>query len=468
MYLVPFFLSLLTFTIVSYDKKVAAAQADTYDQLWKRQNDPNRDITLCPLNAGRNISQLADLYNHMAYGALDSGYFHGATYPRTIVVGKFLQLLNPSGVSIGTANTLECVHSQKIFNVYTVALGLIDSREGSSLVDPTVLYGDGLVAPAYQKNITTYDPECRTYEPFPETIGSVKAIKQALRGASKYLARLSPDMKLDSQSNINTIGTQAHPAYRVLTLNTCDPPAADDTTCSSFTSQQLSDPAGILYGKDGWSGPKNTTIYEDAQTIVINIPVREGGSLVIPTDASIGFKNCKTIFNFYPVDANGNFVDKDTSFNVTYDGTSGALEGFVLIPGGKFYAATPVAGKLFADTIEDSASGLLDFSCGAYSGCFPVADYCSIVTTTTTTSTATKTEASTTTTTTKDLTTTATRSHTTDTLIVTVTGPTTTTTITTTSITTPHPTTTMTVTDPIFIPVDNNWDDERDGRWKKH
>lgn len=64
------------------------------------------------------------------------------------------------------------------------------------------------------------------------------------------------------------------------------------------------------------------------------VPVTSGNSITLSTfSPSQGFRSCSTIFNFYPVFANGTY-DPDGSFSIVRS-TGGPVSGLILAPKGK-------------------------------------------------------------------------------------------------------------------------------------
>lgn len=90
--------------------------------------------------------------------------------------------------------------------------------------------------------------------------------------ASEYLARLPPNLRMNNDFVLSSVGTQADPLYNVITLNTCDGPILG---CfgASFTGNltSLLSTAGIITNLSGYQGPTGGTKWPTGATLVINV-----------------------------------------------------------------------------------------------------------------------------------------------------------------------------------------------------
>ncbi|KAI8150215.1 hypothetical protein BJV82DRAFT_12950 [Fennellomyces sp. T-0311] len=477
------------------------AETRSHHQLWARQD---LDIPIvCPLNV-RGQSPLADIFNHFGFissgdARLDNDYpFPIAVKGELTTTGKNININHPGTCAVNDTS-----------DVYSYGL----DNPGTNDLEKTPVYGNILLGDPSSAKAVPVGENCDLYST-DRSVVDYEKVRTGLRAATRYLASLAPDLTIDSTGLVNSIAEPVNPHFRVFTVNTCYPPASDSTTCSSWSLSQLSTADMFSGNRDPtWNGPTNSEVLEEAETIVINVPVPQSKSLFIfYSDPSLGFKNCKTIFNFYAVNESGEFVESDTLFKLRPYSNKSVFEGFLLAPDAdtsNYYMK--LAGKLFISTFYDT-EGMDDFSCEAkaYTACFPVQDYtetsssstdesststdepststdesststdesstsetsdCTSGTTTETVTTeTTTTEASTTTT---DYTTTTTTEDTTvASTTVTVTQSatstvfTTTTSTFTTTYTSDHSTITavVTTTAPVFVPVENSWDDERGDR----
>ncbi|KAI8150392.1 hypothetical protein BJV82DRAFT_662470 [Fennellomyces sp. T-0311] len=403
-------------------------------------------------------------------------------YPFPVAVKGALSTLRTDNININHPGTCAVNDTS---DVYSYGL----DNPGTTNLGKASVYGNVLLNNTSAANVVPAGENCDLYST-DRSVVDYEKVRTGLRAATRYLASLAPDLTVDSTGLVNIIAEPVNPHFRVFTVNTCYPPASDSTTCSSWSLSQLST-ANLFSDRVIWNGPTNSEVLEEAETIVINVPVTQSRGLFFYSDPSFGIKNCKTIFNFYAVDESGEFVESDTPFRLAAYNTISIFEGFILAPDAASSSfLMKLAGKLFTNSFND-LEGIDDFSCEAkaYTACFPVIDYtetsssfteesstsgtsdCTSETTTeTVTIETTTTEASTTTT---DYTTTTTTEDTTvASTTVTVTQSatstvfTTTTSIFTTTYTSDHSTITavVTTTAPVFVPVENSWDDERGDR----
>ncbi|KAI8073116.1 hypothetical protein BC940DRAFT_315873 [Gongronella butleri] len=261
---------------------------------------------------------------------------------------------------------------------------------------------------------------------------------------SRWYASMTPNLILDE--NADLIDHGATNGYHVMTMNTCN-----QFDCPLFPGL-LSSPDEFLSGYGVWDGP-NQPFPNDA-TIVINVPVDNGTTFYINTsDPNIGINHCILIWNVYPVDNNGNYLED--GWITVFRSTDSLLSGVFLAPQANIVDASTgsFAGLLIGrDYTWQSATGTLIQNwdsaitglspCSSWEGCAAVYTSQSSSTTTGATSTTTTTSNDTISTSESDcLATTAT--ETTTTTATTINS----TTATETATTTDSETTTMTMTE---------------------
>ncbi|KAI8145887.1 hypothetical protein BJV82DRAFT_666444 [Fennellomyces sp. T-0311] len=348
-----------------------AKDTGLYHHLRERQIDED-DFSICPLsNPGEN--ELAAIYNHFGFMTFSGrSEFYGSSYTSPIAAFGDTYF-RPSG-NVSQSNPSTCTNTSDI-NSY----GFLHTG-GPLSYGPNFeyVYGNILVDnPDTVVDLATEGDNCGTFSASESVVNFDNAFFGLLY-SSNFLSKLKPDLKLTNGNTIGSIRDQENPHYQVLTLNTCTPPVdpGDTTTCSGLSYDQLSDPSAILFG-DGvtdWSGPSDQSVYANAETIVINVPITIGSTLTISTpNFSEGFDACRLIFNFYPVNASGDY-DNDISSEVTL-ATSGILrgEGFLLGPKVDLDATNARAGgKIFMKRMRDGQNmGMGGLTCATYVGCLP-------------------------------------------------------------------------------------------------
>ncbi|KAI9495720.1 hypothetical protein BDB00DRAFT_212945 [Zychaea mexicana] len=251
---------------------------------------------------------------------------------------------------------------------------------------------------------------------------------------------MTPNLVMREGGEIVSLGGDS--PYKVMTFNTCN-----DRNCP--VDGALSDPTGIFFNDGNFNGPSGDVPSQD-DTIVFNIPVTDGSTLRLTgNQPSQGFYACRTIYNFYPVNEDGQFVPGGTFTLVRETGSQ--LEGFSLAPRGHIrdgltgnFAGT-IIGLDYTWEYFPQGVEIHDYpaaNCANFQGCLPI-NPGSPNTTTTTTTTSRTTDGG--------LTVTATTTNS-----ITITKPTTTT-------ITENDGTTVTVTDQETVYINDPWEDE----WKK-
>ncbi|KAI9495601.1 hypothetical protein BDB00DRAFT_897273 [Zychaea mexicana] len=208
------------------------------------------------------------------------------------------------------------------------------------------------------------------------------AMHNAYLVASEELASFPPNMVLDpsdqltiDESNSVAAGTEN---YYVMALDTC---TVFDGSCADLWPDRMSYPDRILLGSGNWNGLANGRVFPTDKTIVLNIPVDNGATIYVRTRRphAGGFNACRTIFNFYPVDSDGNY-EPNGSFTLHRE-NDGELQGMILAPLGHIEDAPTgtFAGQVIGLDYywQDGNSGLIrDFSATGcdinYTGCLPL------------------------------------------------------------------------------------------------
>ncbi|CDH53845.1 predicted protein [Lichtheimia corymbifera JMRC:FSU:9682] len=191
---------------------------------------------------------------------------------------------------------------------------------GDSTTSNTHLRGDNLIAG--NGDAGQYDQQlagCRVYTDegtghfdFPQSI-------QEANDLSQQLASLPANRVLDPGGVVTALAGGDNGGIHVFQLNTCG-----TVYCGSST------PDEIFFGNGNWNGPSgDVPAYTD--TVIFNVPVTTGSTITLSSNApTFGFNNCKTVYNFYPVDENGDFYP-DGDFTIERK-TGSQFEGLVLAP----------------------------------------------------------------------------------------------------------------------------------------
>ncbi|KAI8144399.1 hypothetical protein BJV82DRAFT_667606 [Fennellomyces sp. T-0311] len=329
---------------------------------------------MCPLEYGN--TKLGNIFSHFyAYIERDWTVLDaGRIIPGPAAVEGNMKISSGVSAVIRPKQALNCLSGD--INSYGLAVGnFVTGRTGQLLLTDGNAYVGINIEPGLV--VTKEKPECAVLEGF---IGDMDfdLASAGIATASEYLSQLKPDIRMSSFGEITWLDVDTpHPEYHVITLDTCDNLDAG-ATCMSLASEQLSDPNGILFSGESWTGPA-TPIDEDGRTIVINVPVTSESLMsVTTTRPSDGLLNCRTIFNFFPVDRSGHFNSKGR-YPISFIG-NGYIEGILLFYRGYIQydkgGSMTFGGKVFAYNMAGSYP-LENFQCPAstYEGCFPVDDY---------------------------------------------------------------------------------------------
>ncbi|KAI9495721.1 hypothetical protein BDB00DRAFT_927324 [Zychaea mexicana] len=139
--------------------------------------------------------------------------------------------------------------------------------------------------------------------------------------ASLLLSSLTPNVQLNADGTVNVLDSSST-RYSIFTFNTCS---------SCDLQGTLSDPSAIFFNQGNWNGPQGGWSQGDDELVVFNIPVLAGSTVEINSNnPSNGFNACKTIYNIYPVNLNGEY---SVTGEITFiRNTASQLEGFSLAP----------------------------------------------------------------------------------------------------------------------------------------
>ncbi|CAO0796738.1 unnamed protein product [Mucor circinelloides] len=198
-------------------------------------------------------------------------------------------------------------------------------------------------------------------------------VEQNFLYASKQFSTEPPSLQLDSNGKLTRIGQADSRGYDTVTFNTC---STTSQTCTVF-SGQLSDPNAMLFGVGNWNGPQGMTWPEKT---IFNIPVLAGSTITLAgNQLSLQVDPCNSIMNFYPSDADGNYVDGGT-FTIRRE-TGGRVGGMILAPTADVLDSSmgSFAGQLISTNYGWESSGVFinDYgaaggSCLNFAGCFPL------------------------------------------------------------------------------------------------
>ncbi|KAL9538625.1 hypothetical protein MBANPS3_010788 [Mucor bainieri] len=238
----------------------------------------------------------------------------------------------------------------------------------------TMAYGSAYInGTGTLDQIVIEEKGCSVFDNKKTGVFSFPSVKEDLLLANQLLAEHEPTAFLLRTGTLTPFRDRQMDNYEILTFHTCG-----QTTCSIFPKLE-SQPDGMFLGQGDWKGPNSPT--NRAKTYVYNIPVANGGSVTLDTtNPSAGLNICKTLFNIYPVDENGQFVP-DGEFTLNRK-TGGQLEGFINAPLGNIIDgsvgnfAGNVVGKSYTWEKPSDGVELHDMkagggSCEAYDGCMP-------------------------------------------------------------------------------------------------
>ncbi|KAG2185401.1 hypothetical protein INT44_002192 [Umbelopsis vinacea] len=288
-----------------------------------------------------------------------------------IAVGN--NLYAPGYLVAEKTNLTACTPNASGFAQYGLAVGGSIINGGTPKVTGNV-YVSGTGTATLQL------PSCSVKKLIDSQQFDFAAAKTSYLQASEHLAKLIPNLRMNSTFALSPLGTQADPQYNVITLNTCLGPILG---CfgASFTGNLtgLLSTAGVITNLSGYKGPTAGTKWPSGATLVINVPVAVGAALEIDSDTpSIGTDPCRTIWNIYAVNIDGSHTNGPITLSRN---TKISLQGFILAPNAAILDGPTgnFAGLLVANNYnwQTSNVNILDFStasggvCKAFLGCVP-------------------------------------------------------------------------------------------------
>ncbi|KAI8643158.1 hypothetical protein BD408DRAFT_415365 [Parasitella parasitica] len=202
-----------------------------------------------------------------------------------------------------------------------------------------------------------------------------KQVKEMAIVSNADFAHFTPTAILNPDGTITYTRGDELTLYEIFGFHSCA-----GQICSQYTSLE-SDPSAIFFGEGNWNGVQGSTI-DPLKTYVMNIPVLDGDTIVIDSNnPSLGFNPCKLIYNFYPVDAFGNYLPEGEFTLIRR--TANQFGGFTLAPRGHIVDGSVgnFAGNIVGldYTWENLNAGveIHDYhaaggDCDYYEGCIPV------------------------------------------------------------------------------------------------
>ncbi|KAI7883292.1 hypothetical protein K492DRAFT_192821 [Lichtheimia hyalospora FSU 10163] len=189
---------------------------------------------------------------------------------------------------------------------------------------------------------------------------------------SQRLASLNTNRVLNTNGVVSAVPNVNDDNFKVFHFNTCQ------AASCGVSASDASTPDEIFFGIGNWNGP-NGDVPSNADTVVFNVPVTSGDTITLRTNAPThGFNSCNAVYNFYPVDENGNF-DPNGEFTIHRE-TGSQFEGLVIAP--RAHIRDGNTGN-FAGTVVGLDYDWLDPSggveihdwraagCSNYGGCLP-------------------------------------------------------------------------------------------------
>ncbi|KAI9280144.1 hypothetical protein BC943DRAFT_340283 [Umbelopsis sp. AD052] len=327
-----------------------------------------------------SVEQACDLSKSLDLPSLQLAAFNGIflnDFTSSITANLFGQAGSYGPIAVGNnlyapgylvaekTNLTACTPNASGFAQYGLAVGGSIINGGTPKVTGNV-YVSGTGTATLQL------PSCSVRKLIDSQQFDFAAAKISYLQASERLAKLTPNLRMNSTFGLSSLGTQADPQYNVITLNTCLGPILG---CfgASFTGNLtgLLSTAGVITNLSGYKGPTAGTKWPSGGTLVINVPVAVGAALEIDSDTpSIGTDPCRTIWNIYAVNIDGSHTNGPITLSRN---TKLSLQGFILAPNGNF------AGLLVSNNYnwQTSNVNILDFStasggiCKSYLGCVP-------------------------------------------------------------------------------------------------
>ncbi|KAJ2964838.1 hypothetical protein NQZ79_g249 [Umbelopsis isabellina] len=196
-------------------------------------------------------------------------------------------------------------------------------------------------------------------------------VQKNLIDYSREYAAVQPNLVINADDSVTLLNIQSSDCEHAITLWPCY--SHDLTTC--IRKENWSVPGRILYGEPNWNGPTNGYPNLD-KLLIMNVPVFDGTTLDITTNQpSMGAHSCSLIWNFYPVDKNGNFLDTG-SFQLIRN-TGSPFQGVILAPRADIIDSSfgVFEGSIFANSYRWQGETGVEIhntpACNGYHFCLP-------------------------------------------------------------------------------------------------
>ncbi|ORZ12372.1 hypothetical protein BCR42DRAFT_468130 [Absidia repens] len=215
-------------------------------------------------------------------------------------VGGYQQTLGPLAVQgdfighdyvLSTNHQFQCSSDVKLDNTAFVVGGTVTGQ---------VVISRGM---SYVGNVAGSNSVSGSCPPAQQGTGPVDWAAYYLywTGLSEALSQLMPTHFIDNNNKMNAITPGSTNSINVFTFNTCN-----EFNCPLWPGF-LSTPDNIFSGYGTWDGPAGG--YPSSGTLLFNIPVDDGTTFHIDSiHPSINADYCRTIYNVYPADAQGNYL----------------------------------------------------------------------------------------------------------------------------------------------------------------
>ncbi|KAI8089127.1 uncharacterized protein BX664DRAFT_314357 [Halteromyces radiatus] len=295
-------------------------------------------------------------------------------------VGSDQQTLGPLAIQgnfIGRNFVIDSHHAYQCDDDKPVDLDTAALVVGGAVTGGMVIArGDSYIGDLSNSDSVRTVNECATHEGVPLDFEDHRRYWTSL---SKTLAKKMPTHLIDYDDHLKPVTGQPDHWLNVFTFNTCN-----GFQCPLWPGF-LSCPDKIFSGYDTWEGPKED--YPSEGTIVFNIPVDDGTTFAFDSiKPSADLDYCRTIYNVYPSDAEGNYLPNG---HITIRrNTLDMIKGLFLAPQADIQDGDTgrFAGMIIGDNYswQNSAHGpeLADWAAGAdgqcscsyFTGCLPTCE----------------------------------------------------------------------------------------------
>ncbi|ORY99042.1 hypothetical protein BCR43DRAFT_544312 [Syncephalastrum racemosum] len=351
------------------EARVPANLADIFapaHTLTRRQITNEGDANnMCPIDVGTYAGQIVTHFTGIFFGDFTTAGGQDILGPLA-VRGDF----HAPNYVVNANHAIDCTQPIDDTRPYDT-IGLIVG--GQAATTNTDVHGNSFVAGGGTiDQLNSLDAGCAVYSPATVNEFEWDAVQNGAIATSERLASYTPNVVLQGEGAVTAVGDNGENAYYIFTFDTCE-------TCD--ITGPLSDPSSIFFGQGNYNGPTGDVPSEDS-TVVFNIPVLNGATINLTgNQPSQGWYACRTIYNFYPVDTAGNYLENGEFTLLRHTGSQ--LEGLILAPRGHILDGT--TGAFAGLTIgldyawENGATGveIHDFvaaGCPEYDGCFPGVD----------------------------------------------------------------------------------------------